>query len=162
MFQNVPLMRLHFQVGIIIFLAFPLWADPSPEGIKAPPTRPSAEASVIAENIEVLEPCSSEQICVEGQLYNNGSKTAYQVKIHIEIGATKHGRPRMTLVKTPENPTMNPGDRQDVQFTLNRKIPYKNKKGEDKILEVGKFNFKVIPRWTGKKPTTAPSKKRRK
>ncbi len=114
---------------------------------KQAPSRPSGDPEVVAEEVEVVDTCEADKICVEGQLYNAGQLTAKQVKIRVEIGGTKHSKPRYSYIEPVETSTMNPGDRQDFAIAINRKITYK-KNGEDKELEVGKFNFKIVPIWS--------------
>lgn len=149
-------MKTFYQLTILLSLLIPLQAAPLPTAFKAAPARPSSEANLIIEDQEVLEACDTEQICVQGQLHNNGTKPAYQVKIRVEIGATKQGRPRHTFFEKVENSVMEPGDRQDFYLTIDRKIPVKDAKGEDKIIEVGKFNFKTVPLWSPSKPKASP------
>jgi hypothetical protein len=86
-------------------------------------------------------------------------KAAYQVKLRVEIGATKHGRPRATLPEKVETTTMAPGDRQEFALMIDRKITKKNAKGEEKTIEVGKYNFKIVPEWARQKSKAAAKPK---
>ncbi|MCG3203574.1 MAG: hypothetical protein KCHDKBKB_00244 [Elusimicrobia bacterium] len=162
MFQNVLVMRHFFQSVFFILLIGPLQASETSSQIKTLPTRPSIDAHVIVEDQEILEPCEVEKICVQGQLYNAGKKTAYKTKLNIEIGATKQGKPRHVWVEKLDVPTMAPGDRQEFSFMLNRKIPIKDKQGMEKTIEVGKYNFKVVPVWSNIPPPTKAPRKRKK
>lgn len=144
---------------VTLSLCTPLKSNPlDPANLKPAPVRPSNEADVITENVEVVDTCESDKICVEGQLYNRGAKPADRIKLRVEIGGTKHAKPRYVFHSNVENPSMNPGDRQDFSLTIDRKIPYKQK-NEDKVLEVGKYNFKIVPTWTKQQPTKPKSKK---
>lgn len=147
---------------LYIGVVSPLLAEPSQDAVKAIPTRPATEANIIVENQEVLEECDAEQICVEGQLYNNGAKPAKNVKLKIEIGAIKQSHPRATVMKTVDAAIMQPGDRQDFDFTLDRKIISKDAKGREKIIEVGKYNFRIVPVWSQPKPKSLASKQPKK
>lgn len=159
-------MKVHYHIVVIMLFAGalpaePLLAEPLPTAFKPVPTRPAVEANVVVEDQEILDECKPEKICVQGRLFNNGAKPAYRVKLRVEIGGAKQGRPRHTIAKKPDNQTMEPGDRQEYYLELDRKIPVKNKKGEEKILEVGKYNFKVVPAWTANKPRPPAAKKRK-
>lgn len=146
--------------SITILLAVPLFSvEPEFPAIKPAPFRPSAEADVVVDWVETLDECWEEKVCVQGQLYNQGKKPANNVRLRIEIGGTKYTTPRMVLIRKVEQTLMNPGDRQDFDLTIDRKIPYRDK-GEEKVLEVGKFNFKVVPAWN--KPGESLSRKKSK
>ncbi len=157
-------MRWFYQCTAVLLVPFLLYAAPVPNTFKAEPTRPTTEARVIVEDQEILETCDTEKICVEGRLANTGAKAAYQVKLRIEIGGTKRGKPRLTLIENVATTTMAPGDRQEFSITIDRKIPKKNSKGEEKIIEVGKYNFRIVPVWTQQKtkPAKPPAKPKRK
>lgn len=130
---------------LTLFVAIARAANELPQ-FKETPTRPSEEAEVVIEWQEILTECFEGKICVQGQLYNQGKKTAKQVKLNVEIGGTKYTRPRMILKEKVEQPEMNPGDRQDFDLMIERRITYKEK-GQDKAIEVGKYNFKIVPTW---------------
>jgi hypothetical protein len=110
--------------------------------------------------MEIRNECENDKICVEGQLYNRGAKEAAGLQLKIEIGGTKHSRPRKTLTHKVTSTLMNPGDRQDFMLSIDRKITYEEN-GKPKIIEVGKYNFKIVPTWSKAKPkkTTAAKKK---
>lgn len=154
-------MKGYYQLALILILVSPLAADPFSPAIKAAPVRPSVEANVVVEDHEILETCDTEQICVQGWIHNNGAKPAYQTKLRIEIGGTKRGRPRHTIIQKMDNPVMEPGDRQEFYLTIDRKIKTKDGKGEEKILEVGKFNFKIVPVWSTTKAKTIKTNKKK-
>ncbi len=154
-------MNAYYQLAMLLMLGVPLAAETIPTAFKPPPTRPSMEANIVIEDQEILEACDTEQICVQGQLYNNGAKPAYQTKLRIEIGGTKQGRPRHAITRKMDNPTMEAGDRQEFYLMIDRKITLKNQKGEEKVLEVGKYNFKVIPIWSATPAKTLKTKKKK-
>ncbi len=127
-------------------LAPPAWAEVDPNAYKAAPKRPSLEADIVVESTEIMEDCAEEKICVEGQLYNAGGKPANSVALRIEIGGTKHTKPRTVFSSKVEEPVMDPGDRQDFSLMINRKVKYKEN-GKEKVIEVGRYNFKIVPTW---------------
>ena len=51
---------------------------------------------------------------------------------------------------------MSPGDRQDFELTIDRKIAVPNSKGQIKLLEVGKYNFRLVPTWSTGELKSAP------
>jgi hypothetical protein len=114
------------------------------------------KAEVVVDWQEVLDDCSETQLCVQGGLLSSGGKTATGVKLRVEIGNTALAKPRVTKMIPLDEPTMNPGDRQEFYFTLDRKTPYKDYKGKPKVMEVGKYNFRIIPLWAGKKESQKP------
>lgn len=126
--------------------------DISLQHIKAAPKKFSAAAEVVIEDVEPFDvDCSSENICLEGQLHNQGSTTAYAVSIVVDIGGSKYGKPRLSIPKKVDNPTMNAGDRQDFILTLNRKMYYKYK-DKKKMVEIGKYNYRIVPKWSETPP----------
>lgn len=147
-----------FALSCLIILAGPvgrLWTEsifPSPalQKVKTAPKKYSEAADVVTEWTEAAEECEPEKICVEGLLHNRGKKTAYGVKLLVAVGGGKHAKPRTSFYKKLENPIMNPEDRQEFSFTIDRKIPYKDNKGKSKEVEVGKYNFKITPVWSNK------------
>lgn len=154
-------MSRFYQATFIFIFGASAMAAPLPTAFKAAPTRPNTEANVIVEEQEVLDTCDSEQICVQGQLFNNGAKPAVGLKLRVDIGGIRQGgKPRYSMIKKVENSAMNPGDRQEFYLTLDRKIPTKNAKGEDKIIEVGKYNFLITPVWAEPKPAKRALKKK--
>jgi hypothetical protein len=152
---------------IVLLISAPLFAEqsvfPSPalQKVKTAPKKYIEAADVVTEWAEASDPCDIDKICVEGVLYNQGHTTASNVKLRVEIGGSKYAKPRITLTRTLDEPTMEPGDRQEFNITIDRKIPYKDK-GEDKEIEVGKYNFKLVPIWLGKDTTTKPKPSRKK
>lgn len=131
-------------------------------GMKPVPTRPPADAEVIVQETEILPDCEDMKICVEGLLQNIGGKTAKNVKLKIELGGGTHTRPRTSFVSKVENTVMEPGDRQDFSLKIDRKITYKDEKGQEKAIEVGKYNFKIVPVWYKPPELTNRPKKRAK
>jgi len=93
------------------------------------------------------EGCPSEKVCIEGEIENVGTKTAYNVHLRIELGGAKHIKPRTFLLSRLSNPVMESGDHQDFSLQINRKVPYKSR-NEIKFFQVGKYNFKIIPLWS--------------
>lgn len=127
------------------FLALNAAAELPP--VKPAPRRPPPGPSVIVEEFEVLPDCASDKVCAEGLIRNIGSKKAYGVRLRIDIGGTKYGKPRTSLYQDLEKSELEPTEAQSVSVTVNRKVPYKNEKGESKILEAGRYNVKVVPVW---------------
>jgi hypothetical protein len=113
---------------------------------------------VIIEWQEILNECFEGKICVQGQLYNQGKKEAKNVKLNIEIGGTKHTKPRLVLSQKVEQSDMMPGDRQDFDLTLERHVTFKER-DQEKTIEVGKYNFKVVPVWNGPQEKIISTKK---
>ncbi len=138
-------------------------ADPPPiiGGAKARPKPqiPQHKADVVIEWQNILDDCSTEKICVQGGAFNQGLEPAYNTRVRVDIGSHNLSKPRMTKTFPLESTEMAPGDRQEFYFELNRKTPYKNRKGEAKLLEVGKFNFKVVPVWEASPPKQPTGKK---
>lgn len=125
--------------------------------LKEVPKRPAFEADIQLEDFTILDDCPPEKICAEGQLFNAGPKPAYDVHLAVEIGGNKHTKPRVTLRFKVDQPLMNPGDRQDILVTLDRKVTYKQN-GKEKMIEVGRFNFKVVPKWAPNPPRKSLTK----
>ena len=119
--------------------------DPSID-IKLTPQRPPEGAEVVISDIEILPGCAEDKICVEGLLANTGSKTAREVRVRIDIGGMREGHPRLSLFKTPEDSEMNPGDSQLFEFQIDRRVSYQYR-GEEKTIQVGRFNFHLVPVW---------------
>jgi hypothetical protein len=138
-----------------------VFPSPSLQKLKTPPKKFSEAPDVITEWVEAANVCEAEKICVDGVVYNRGRKPAYNVRLLVEIGGGTHSKPRTSFYQKLENAMMNPEDRQDFSFTIDRKIPYKEK-GKDKEVEVGKYNFRVTPVWTDENViinTRSPRKK---
>ncbi len=128
--------------------------------MRPPPVGPQPDAEIVLEWMEVLEECPPDKVCVEGGLHNTGGKTASQVKLEVHIGGTKQSKPRTRVLIDMAEPIMNPGDRQDFMFQLDRRLPYRS--GEKmKILEVGKYNFKVLPSWHRPSPKKGRGNKKK-
>lgn len=153
--------RYYHAVFFLVFSGI-LKAESLPTAFKPVPARPAIGANVIIEDQETLEACEVEKICVQGRLFNNGAIPAYQVKLRIEAGGAKQGRPRHAWTINADTATMGPGERQEFAITIDRKIPIKDNKGEEKVLEVGKYNFKIVPQWAPAKPERPADKKRKK
>lgn len=148
-----------FFVLIILAQINPLKADQIPRE-KEPPSKPISSADVIIEDQEILADCAEGKICVEGMLYNRGRKTAYGVQLRIDMGGSgKYIRPRTFITTSVEEPTMEPGQRQQFSLMINRHHSYR-KKGEDKIIEVGRYNFQIVPLWKNAAPTPKKRKKK--
>jgi hypothetical protein len=163
----MKIMTLFFALSALITgLVGPVYAEqtlfPSPalQKVRSTPKKYSESADVIVEWVEATDPCDPDQICVEGVLYNQGRKTANSLRLLVEIGGSKYGKPRTSFYRPVDQPSMEPGDRQDFAFPIDRKIPYKDKE-EMKEIEVGKFNFKVTPTWAGKDPIVKPKTSRK-
>ena len=119
--------------------------------LKPAPVRLQNKPRIIVEWHEILEECAKEKVCVQGQLLNEGGKTAYNTKLRIDLGGTKYIKPRARLWARLSEAVMRPGDRQEFYLEINRKVPYKHKR-KQKIFEVGKYNFQIVPLWSKKKP----------
>ena len=126
--------------------------------LKTTPKKISNEAEVIVDWMEIVDDCESTQICVDGMLHNDGRKTAYNTKLKIDLGGTKQIKPRTSIFSKLDEPTMNPGDRQEFSVQINRKVQYKDHHGKDKIIEVGKYNFQINPVWSAQKSQKQVSK----
>ncbi|MCB4756153.1 MAG: hypothetical protein LHV69_03820 [Elusimicrobia bacterium] len=125
--------------------------------IKPPPKRPVSTADIQIEWQEPSDLCPTEKLCVEGQLFNAGPKPAYKIYLVVEIGGTTLTKPKAVVKAQLEESAMNPGDRQLFSIQLDRKIPYKER-GQDYIIEVGKFNYKIKAKWSD----TLPKKRKKK
>lgn len=145
--------------GMTVFLLniAPLWSDiTNSDYMKPVPTRPSKEAKIEVESMEILDDCDPDQICVEGFLFNTGQREAQRVRLRVEIGGSKQIKPRTQYYVQVEDSNMDAGERQPFDLKIKRKIPYTDK-GIEKIIEVGKFNFKIVPDWN--RPKKKPYKK---
>lgn len=126
--------------------------------IRAAPKRLNQIAEVEVEWAEPTDNCPTDQLCVQGQLFNAGGKTAYGVTLIADIGGTAITKPRTSLKVPIEQTVMEPGDRQEFSVQMDRKMTYKEK-GKDRIIEVGKYNYKLKPEWVETPPKKAPPKK---
>jgi len=141
--------------------AHPLWGQNGSQGganqkknFRPAPIRLSYKPEIRLEWTDTITDCEPEKICVEGQLYNAGGKTAYKVHLRVNIGGTKYIKPRTFLLRRVDASVMKPGDRQQFYIEIDRKVTYKDKKdrGKFKIMEVGKFNYKIVPLWSRNLP----------
>ena len=161
-----------WQSVLPILLTIMLFSPPShaqqqePPQMREAPKAPTQAPDVVLEWLEILDECFIDRICIQGHIHNQGKQTAYQVKLNVEIGGTKYSRPRIVLPRTVDQSIMEPGEQQDFDLTIDRKVTYKEK-GKDKTIEVGKYNFKIVPVWSAhpevkktppkpKKPTATP------
>lgn len=150
-------MNILSLVALFLFAA-PVLAQEFPSSeipgqkIKAAPRKFINAADVITEESEMVAECAADKICVEGRLYNQGTQTAYALRLLVEIGGSKHGHPRTTFYRPVETTVMEPGDRQEFAVVIDRKITYKDAKGKEKEVEVGKFNYKITAIWAATPP----------
>jgi hypothetical protein len=141
-------MKRHILLfAAILFPGLCIYSGTAAGPMKLAPSRPSEEAEVVLEWMDILNDCQEGKICVQGLLYNSGRQTARNVKLRIEIGGTKYSPPRIVLGHHVNQSVMEPGDRQEFDITIDRKISY-GEKGKPKTIEVGKFNFKIVPSWS--------------
>ncbi|OVE77807.1 hypothetical protein BVX98_01925 [bacterium F11] len=125
------------------------------------PTRLVHKPEVILEWADPQDECPEEKVCILGQLRNAGGKTAYNVHLQIDIGGTKYIKPTTYLYSRVDQTMMKPGDQQEFYMEIDRKVPYK-KRGKIKVIEVGKYNFKIVPIWTKTKKLNRKQKRVRK
>ena len=123
------------------------------------PTRPPEGPSVVMEEFEVLPDCAAEKVCAEGLIRNVGLKTAHQIRLRIEVGGTKYGKPRTFFYQEVDKNVMESTEAQSVSIIVPRKHPYKDAKGEEKVIEIGRYNFKVVPVWKDAPKPAAPPKR---
>ena len=134
----------------------------TPQKIKEPPKHRYQTAHVVVESQDILDDCVSDKICVEGLIYNEGTKPAYSTQLRIDVGGgTKYIKPRTSIRVSLVTPTLEAGDRQEFSIQIPRKIAY-HANGEEKSIEVGKYNFQLVPVWKDEKPTVKPSRKTKK
>lgn len=134
-------------------LVSPLRADMPP--IKPAPTRPPEEPMVVVQEFDMLPDCAEDKVCGEGLIRNIGQKTAHNVRLRIDIAGTKYGKPRLSLYQNLDKDYLDPTEAQSVDFTVDRKVPYTNEKGESKVMEVGRYNVKMVPVWKEQQPPKA-------
>ena len=147
-FKYAPKRLIFIASTLVLLSASGLHEDLQAQpNLRETPKRRSFSPKVIVEWQETLEECPTEKVCIQGSLYNEGEATAYKTYLRIPLGATKHIKPKITLYSKLETPVMQAGDRQEFYVELKRKISYKER-GEKKIFEVGKFNFKIEPKWS--------------
>jgi hypothetical protein len=128
-----------------------------PSAFRPAPARPSAEAHVVVESTEAVENCPEGKLCVEGMLYNDGNKQADNVRLRVEFGGTKYTTPKTFVLIPCEASVMKPGDRQDFNIQMERRVAYKEK-DKEKTIEVGKYNFKIVPVWNAPRKKPLPKK----
>lgn len=136
--------------------ALPALADMPP--VKPAPQRPPEGPSVVVQEFEVLPDCAAEKVCAEALIRNIGLKPAYGVRLRIDLGGTKYGKPRASFYQDLEKDQLDPTEAESVSMTVDRKFPYKNEKGEDKVMEVGRFNVKMVPVWRDSLKPPPPKK----
>jgi len=142
----------------VLLFSTSLLAEDSPL-IKAPPRRPPEGSAIHLKEMEVLPDCPAEKVCADGTVENIGQRTAYAVRLKVEIGGTKYGKPRTYFVQHFEDNEMEPGEAQDFSLLIDRKFAYKDAQGADKIIEVGRFNFRVVPVWASSPVPAKPARK---
>jgi hypothetical protein len=131
----------------VLFSSVLCHADDEAPGYKPPPERPSAEALVVVEDQQILDECDADKICIEGNLYNAGAKMARRLKLRVEVGGGKYAKPRTSFFTPLEATALDAGARMGFSATIDRKIAYKGAKGENKTIEAGKYNVKLVPVW---------------
>lgn len=133
-------------LALLVALSLPVLAEEAPF-IKPAPTRPPEGSSIRIVDMEVLPDCAENKVCADGTIENNGMKTAYLVRLKVELGGTKFGKPRTYFVQQLSDNEMAPGEKQDFSLMIDRKFAYKDPEAKERILEVGRYNFKVVPVW---------------
>ena len=118
--------------------------------MRLPPRQRIEEAHVVVQWSELVDECPVEKICIQGEVVNDGKSTAHNVRLRVDIGATKLTKPRTSFIKKLDEEMMQPGDHQDFSLEIDRKITVKEK-DKTKMIEVGKFNFQVNPIWLEQK-----------
>jgi hypothetical protein len=131
-------------------------------GFKPPPSRPVSDALVIVEDQQFLDECPTDKICIEGNLYNSGVKPAQHLKLRVDVGGGKYAKPRTSFFTPLDHNALDAGERLGFSTTIDRKLPYKNNKGEDKTIEAGKYNIKLVPVWSDDIALTNKSRTKRK
>src|SRR5687768_13713569 len=126
-------------LGLLLLTLLPIPSVAELPPMKEAPKRPPAGAHVIVQDFEVLSDCQVDKVCAEGLIRNIGLQPAHGVRLRIDIGGTQYGKPRTSVYRDLEDSDLEPTEAQSVSFSVDRKVPYKNEKGEDKILEVGRF-----------------------
>ena len=135
-------------------------ADSSAPNVKAAPRQPITTAHIILEEENILDDCGTDKICVEGLLKNDGKETATQVRLRVEVGGSgPYLKPRTSYEEALSSAPMNPGDRQEFFIEISRKIPYQVNHKE-KIVEVGKYNFQIVPVWKEESSSSKPRRKK--
>jgi hypothetical protein len=149
-------------VSALIFSSLLVASPPTRSTLKfkEPPKKRVDGAQLVVESQEILSDCDAELICVEGLVYNQGNKTAFQAKLRIFLGGGKHIKPRTSIIKPLATKTMDSGERQEFSIKIPRRHIYKQQ-GKERIVEVGRFNFNIEPEWkdTPQSPPPPKSKK---
>ena len=145
-------------IGLMILPPLLCFGEPFKRPVHPAPKRTSHIPEVVVEWAEPLEDCDNEKVCVQGQLLNAGGKTAYNIYLRIEIGGTKYIKPKTYLFTRVEETFMHPNERQEFYFEIDRKVHYKER-GKIKAIEVGKYNYKIVPLWTKKEKISKKEKK---
>jgi len=149
--KRIRLSLLAFALAVV-----PVRAEMPP--IKPAPQRPPEGPAVVVQDFEVLPDCAIDKVCAEALIRNVGLQTAYGVRLRIDLGGTKYGKPRTSFYQDVEKDQLESTEAVSVSMTVDRKFPYKNEKGEEKVLEVGRFNVKMVPVWRDT-PKPLPAKK---
>jgi hypothetical protein len=150
-------MKLTFTFALVAIAAVAQAEAPPP--IRELPDRPASGPYIRLVEMEVLPDCPAERVCADGIVENYGSATAYAARLRVEIGAVKLGKPRASFIFELEQPEMAPGERQEFSLMINRKYAYKNAEKKDKIIEVGRYNFRIVPLWSKSPPVAKRPKK---
>ena len=101
-------------------------------------------------------------MCVEGNLYNEGRRTAFRLKLRVDVGGGKHAKPRTAFFVPLERNTLDAGDRQGFSAVIKRKVSYRDNTGEEKTIEAGKYNVKLVPTWARENTITGSKRARSK
>ena len=136
-----------------VFISVAAAAAEDMPGMKQVPRRPPEGSSIVLTNLEVMPDCAEGKVCADGTIENNGGKTAYLVRLKVELGGIKVGHPRTYFVQRLKDNEMEPGETQDFSLMIDRKFPYKDAKRRDRVMDVGRYNFRVVPVWA-----SAPSR----
>ena len=131
----------------------------SSENIREIPKRLANQPDIQIEWLNGVDDCDKSRVCVEGLVINSGGKPAYAVHLKVELGGTQYIKPKINLFSRLDSDMMEPGDRQLFYFELDRQIPYRSQ-GKVKVLEVGKYTYKVVPQWEVKRQIVNRQKKR--
>lgn len=146
-------------MGSLVFSSIFAFGEPlSPDRFRPAPKRMTVQPDVIVEWMDTSGECPADSVCADAQLFNAGKSTAYNVSLRVEIGNMKLSKPRAVLRFPVETKTMAPGDRQLTAFVLSRRITVRER-NKDRTVEVGKYNFHIVPVWTDTPVPPASQKK---
>src|SRR5436190_8879349 len=109
---------------LMTFLTAPALQADEPSTIKAVPARPPEGPAIALRDLEVMPDCAEEKVCADGTVENYGLRTAYLVRLKVELGGTKFGKPRTYFVQQLTRTQMEPGEKQDFSLQIDRKFPY--------------------------------------